>query len=143
MKTHRRHNVLGILDIYGFEAFQHNGFEQFIINYANEKLQQVFIETCFKVEQEEYLSEGVEWTQVGFFSNSVICQLIEQSSSGVFSVCDEFSAKLPGVSTTALDQSFLTELSSRLRSHPHYESNTPENGEERNVANPVPADSFR
>ena len=132
------------MDIYGFEAFQHNGFEQFIINYANEKLQQVFIDICFKVEQEEYLSEGVEWTQVGFFSNSVICQLIEQSSSGVFSVCDEFSAKLlAAVSTSTLDQSFLTELSSRLRSHPHYESNTPENGEERNLTNPVPADSFR
>ena len=62
--SHKKPHVLGILDIYGFEAFQHNGFEQLLINYANEKLQQMFIETCFKAEQEEYLSEGVEWAQV-------------------------------------------------------------------------------
>ena len=64
VKTHRKHKALGILDLYGFEAFQQNSFEQFIINYANEKLQQVFIEATLAHEQEEYLSEGVEWTQV-------------------------------------------------------------------------------
>ena len=75
--THKKPHVLGILDIYGFEAFQQNGFEQLLINYANERLQQLFIDTSFKAEQEEYLSEGVEWTQVGFFSNAVICQLMD------------------------------------------------------------------
>ena len=135
---------MGILDIYGFEAFQQNGFEQFIINYANEKLQQVFIETSFKKEQEEYLSEGVEWIQVGFFSNSVICQLMEQSSSGVFSLCDEFSGQVNGATLREeTDMAFLTEMNARLCSHPHYEQSQIENGEERNVANPVPADSFR
>ena len=67
VKTHRKHKALGILDLYGFEAFQQNSFEQFIINYANEKLQQVFIEATLAHEQEEYLSEGVEWTQVPVF----------------------------------------------------------------------------
>ena len=70
VKTHRKHKALGILDLYGFEAFQQNSFEQFIINYANEKLQQVFIEATLAHEQEEYLSEGVEWTQVPVFDTS-------------------------------------------------------------------------
>ena len=43
--------TLGILDIYGFEIFQKNGFEQFCINYVNEKLQQIFIELTLKAEQ--------------------------------------------------------------------------------------------
>ena len=43
--------TLGILDIYGFEIFQNNGFEQFCINYVNEKLQQIFIELTLKAEQ--------------------------------------------------------------------------------------------
>ena len=55
MTAHRRPHMMGILDMYGFEAFQHNGFEQLLINYANEKLQQMFIESSFKQEQEEYL----------------------------------------------------------------------------------------
>ena len=42
---------IGILDIYGFEIFQKNGFEQFCINYVNEKLQQIFIELTLKAEQ--------------------------------------------------------------------------------------------
>ena len=55
-----RKNVMGLLDIYGFEIFEQNGFEQFCINYCNEKLQQLFIELTLKSEQEEYLKEGIE-----------------------------------------------------------------------------------
>ena len=51
---------MGLLDIYGFEIFGTNGFEQFCINYCNEKLQQLFIELTLKSEQEEYLREGIE-----------------------------------------------------------------------------------
>lgn len=52
--------MIGLLDIYGFEIFKSNGFEQFCINYCNEKLQQLFIELTLKQEQEEYRAEGIE-----------------------------------------------------------------------------------
>ena len=150
VKTHRKHKVLGILDIYGFEAFQQNGFEQFIINFANEKLQQVFIDCLLKQEQEEYLAEGVEWTQVGFFSNAVICHLIEQGSHGIFTQLDEASVHLPtrqngaNSSNSLLDEDFLEHLNSSLCSHPHYEPPGPASGRDvAKEANPVPAHSFR
>jgi len=148
--AHRRPHMMGILDMYGFEAFQHNGFEQLLINYANEKLQQMFIESSFKQEQEEYLSEGVEWNQVGFFSNSVICQLIDTSSRGVFSLLDEFSLgpRSNGAissHSTCQDQDFLDEMNVVLESHPHYEPSSQASNNEPGelVNNPVPSHSFR
>ena len=149
VKSHRRHHVLGILDIYGFEAFQQNGFEQLLINYANEKLQQMFIENCFKLEQEEYLTEGVEWVQVGFFSNSAICSMIDSSNSGLFSLLDEFTFRnSSGVSNGAnsqplsMDQVYLDEINTILGPHPHYEPSS-EHGDDSSGTNPVPIDSFR
>ena len=59
---------------------QKNSFEQFIINYCNEKLQQIFIELTLKEEQEEYISEGIQWVNVDYFNNAIICQLIEDVS---------------------------------------------------------------
>ena len=60
----RDSTVIGVLDIYGFEIFDNNSFEQLCINYCNEKLQQLFIELVLKQEQEEYKREGIEWVQV-------------------------------------------------------------------------------
>lgn len=60
---------------------QNNSFEQFIINYCNEKLQQIFIELTLREEQEEYIQEGIEWIHIDYFDNEVICNLIED-------VCD-------------------------------------------------------
>jgi myosin I len=76
--------VIGILDIYGFEIFQKNSFEQFCINFCNEKLQQLFIHLTLQSEQEEYLREGIQWEPVTYFDNQVICDLIEEKHKGPF-----------------------------------------------------------
>ncbi|CAI5793148.1 unconventional myosin-Ie isoform X1 [Podarcis lilfordi] len=75
-KDHEEYNI-GVLDIYGFEIFQKNGFEQFCINFVNEKLQQIFIELTLKAEQEEYVQEGIRWTPIDYFNNKIVCDLIE------------------------------------------------------------------
>lgn len=65
MKPQVAHSfVIGVLDIYGFEIFDNNSFEQLCINYVNEKLQQIFIELTLKAEQEEYVREQIKWTPI-------------------------------------------------------------------------------
>lgn len=78
-----------ILDIYGFESFVKNSFEQLCINYANERLQQYFNRHLFKLEQEEYISEGIDWTQVEFEDNQECLELIEKRPLGLISLLDE------------------------------------------------------
>ena len=70
-QTHQNCTVIGVLDIYGFEVFENNSFEQFCINYCNEKLQQLFIELVLKQQQDEYKREGIEWVHVDYFNNQV------------------------------------------------------------------------
>ena len=73
---------IGVLDIYGFEVFDTNGFEQFLINYCNEKLQRHFNRHLFEVEQNLYASEGVDWSYISFNDNRPCLELIEGSGSG-------------------------------------------------------------
>jgi myosin-1 len=87
--------VIGVLDIYGFEIFENNGFEQFCINFVNEKLQQYFIELTLKAEQEEYKEEGISWTPIEYFNNKIVCELIEgKNPPGIFSVLDDVCATM-------------------------------------------------
>ncbi|XP_078061020.1 unconventional myosin-Ic-like, partial [Mustelus asterias] len=111
-----RPNVIGLLDIYGFEVFQHNSFEQFCINYCNEKLQQLFIELTLKSEQEEYEAEGIAWEPVQYFNNKIICDLVEEKHKGIISILDEECLR-PGDAT---DLTFLEKLEETVGKHPHF-----------------------
>ncbi|KAM4561643.1 unconventional myosin-Ib isoform 1-T1 [Fundulus diaphanus] len=113
-----RHKVMGVLDIYGFEIFEDNSFEQFIINYCNEKLQQIFIELTLREEQEEYVREGIEWTNIEYFNNAVICDLIENNQNGILAMLDEECLR-PG---TVTDETFLDKLNTICAEHQHFES---------------------
>ncbi|KAI4374721.1 hypothetical protein MLD38_012684 [Melastoma candidum] len=79
---------INILDICGFESFQRNSFEQFCINYANERLQQHFHRHLFKLEQEEYETDGIYWTKVDFEDNQDCLNLIEKRPLGILSLGD-------------------------------------------------------
>jgi len=81
--------VLGILDIFGFEIFELNSFEQLCINFTNEKLQQHFNNHIFKIEQQEYQKEGINWESIDFVDNMRTIDLIEKSQGSIFSVLEE------------------------------------------------------
>eukprot|EP00878_Enallax_costatus_P022226 GHUV01023569.1.p1 GENE.GHUV01023569.1~~GHUV01023569.1.p1 ORF type:complete len:1540 (+),score=641.95 GHUV01023569.1:53-4672(+) len=99
---------IAILDIYGFEQFQINSFEQLCINYANERLQQQFTRHLFTLEQEEYQAEGIDWTKVEWIDNQACVEVIEGKTSGlgVLSVLDG-QCQLKGTGT---DEAFINEL---------------------------------
>uniref|UniRef100_A0A2K5LIN1 Unconventional myosin-Ib n=1 Tax=Cercocebus atys TaxID=9531 RepID=A0A2K5LIN1_CERAT len=117
-QTKVRKKVMGVLDIYGFEIFEDNSFEQFIINYCNEKLQQIFIELTLKEEQEEYIREDIEWTHIDYFNNAIICDLIENNTNGILAMLDEECLR-PG---TVTDETFLEKLNQVCATHQHFES---------------------
>ncbi|CAH1796060.1 unnamed protein product [Owenia fusiformis] len=122
VKTHDEINI-GILDIYGFEIFQKNGFEQFCINYVNEKLQQIFIELTLKAEQEEYVQEGIKWKPIEYFNNKIVCDLIESKSPpGIMCVLDDVCATMHAQGEGA-DEKALLKLAQAVGSHQHYNGN--------------------
>ncbi|KAI1462207.1 putative myosin MYO2 [Annulohypoxylon moriforme] len=97
-------SFIGVLDIYGFEHFAKNSFEQFCINYANEKLQQQFNSHVFRLEQEEYVREQIDWKFIEFSDNQPCIDLIE-GRLGILSLLDEES-RLP----MGADEQFVTKL---------------------------------
>ncbi|XP_016021298.2 unconventional myosin-Ia [Rousettus aegyptiacus] len=123
--TEEKKKVMGVLDIYGFEILEDNSFEQFVINYCNEKLQQVFIEITLKEEQEEYQKEGILWKKVDYFDNDIICNLIEHNQRGILAMLDEECLR-PGVVS---DSTFLAKLNQLFSKHSHYESKVTQNAQ--------------
>ncbi|KAJ4745293.1 Myosin-2 [Rhynchospora pubera] len=108
---------ISILDIYGFESFHKNGFEQFCINYANERLQQHFNRHLFKLEQEEYVDDGIDWTRVEFVDNTDCLNLFEKKPLGLFSLLDEEST-FP----KATDLTFANKITEHLNSNPCFKA---------------------
>lgn len=104
---------IGVLDIYGFEHFTKNSFEQFCINYANEKLQQEFNQHVFKLEQEEYIREQIDWKFIDFSDNQLCIDLIE-GKMGILSLLDEES-RLPMGS----DEQFANKLHHNFHNNHH------------------------
>lgn len=96
---------IGILDIYGFEVMDNNSFEQFCINYANEKLQNMFVQQALEVEQALYMMEDIDWSFVKYVDNKACLEAIESKLNGILTLLDEES-RLPAGS----DSSFITKL---------------------------------
>ena len=84
---------IGLLDVYGFESFVHNTYEQLCINFANEKLQQFFLKFIFKAEEDLYTFENVSWTRIEYQDNQGCIDLIEKSPTGIMRLLDETCKK--------------------------------------------------
>ncbi|NXV40757.1 MYO19 protein, partial [Uria aalge] len=82
-------SFIGLLDVYGFEAFPENNLEQLCINYANEKLQQHFVAHYLKAQQEEYAAEGLQWSFINYQDNQHCLDLIEGNPLSIFSLLNE------------------------------------------------------
>ncbi|XP_076828532.1 unconventional myosin-IXb isoform X2 [Brachyhypopomus gauderio] len=95
---------VGILDIFGFEDFKTNSFEQFCINYANEQLQHYTSHHIFRLEQEEYLAEGITWTTVDYTDNIGCINLICKKPTGLLYLLDEESSFPHATDNTLLEK---------------------------------------
>ena len=84
-----RGTFIGVLDIFGFEIFEKNTFEQMCINFANEKLQQHFNRHTFKEEEQVYLSEQIPYTKINFIDNQPVLDLLEKKPWGILVMLDE------------------------------------------------------
>jgi len=82
-------NAIGVLDIFGFEIFEHNSFEQLCINFCNEKLQQHFNAHVFKQEEKCYIAEGIDYSEVEFEDNQDVLDVIEKAPTGILIVLDD------------------------------------------------------
>uniref|UniRef100_A0AAQ5XLF5 Myosin X, like 1 n=1 Tax=Amphiprion ocellaris TaxID=80972 RepID=A0AAQ5XLF5_AMPOC len=105
---------IGILDIFGFENFEVNRFEQFNINYANEKLQEYFNKHIFSLEQLEYNREGIQWEAIDWMDNAECLDLIEKKL-GMLALINEESRFPKGTDYTLLEK-----LHSRHATNPYY-----------------------
>ncbi|XP_077389347.1 unconventional myosin-Va isoform X1 [Festucalex cinctus] len=112
----RTKTFIGVLDIYGFETFERNSFEQFCINYANEKLQQQFNRHVFHLEQEEYVREELTWSRIEFSDNQQCIHLIE-GQLGLLDLLDEECRMPKGSDDSWVQKLYDQHLSNRGHTH--------------------------
>ena len=96
---------VGLLDIFGFENFKFNSFEQLCINFCNEKLQQFFLTCVFKAEEEMHIKEGVPWKDIEFADNQPAIELLEKPPQGILRLLDS-QCKAP----KANDETYMAEV---------------------------------
>ncbi|CAA7050109.1 unnamed protein product [Microthlaspi erraticum] len=108
-------HLIGVLDIYGFESFKTNSFEQFCINLTNEKLQQHFNQHVFKMEQDEYNKEEIDWSYIEFVDNQDILDLIEKSPGGIISLLNE-ACMFP----RSTHETFAEKMYQTFKDHKHF-----------------------
>ncbi|KYQ91225.1 myosin-5b [Tieghemostelium lacteum] len=116
-------SFIGVLDIYGFESFDQNGLNQFCINYANEKLQQLFNQHVFKEEQQEYIKEKIDWSYIDFNDNQDTLDLIEKKPICIITLLDE-ETMFPKATSQSLANKFISKLSSHSKFEKPRFSNT-------------------
>lgn len=112
---------IAVLDIFGFEEFDVNLFEQFCINYANEKLQFQFIQDILLTEQQAHIQEGIAWNAIDYKDNSLCLELLEQRPNGIFSLLDE-ECIIPKGS----DPGFARKMYLQLQQHVHFSASRKE-----------------
>ncbi|XP_056315904.1 unconventional myosin-VIIa isoform X1 [Danio aesculapii] len=100
---HVRHSI-GLLDIFGFENFKNNSFEQLCINFANEQLQQFFVKHVFKLEQQEYAREDIVWKNIEFNDNQSTLDVLAIKSLNILALIDEESRFPKGTDVTMLNK---------------------------------------
>ncbi|EEC47670.1 predicted protein, partial [Phaeodactylum tricornutum CCAP 1055/1] len=110
---------IGVLDIFGFETFETNSFEQLCINYTNEALQQQFNKYVFKLEQQEYEKEGIMWKFISFPDNQDVLDLIDKKHTGVLALLDE-QCILP----RSTDEKYTRYLYGRCDNHPRFNASS-------------------
>eukprot|EP01114_Cavostelium_apophysatum_P016651 TRINITY_DN4783_c0_g1_i3.p1 TRINITY_DN4783_c0_g1~~TRINITY_DN4783_c0_g1_i3.p1 ORF type:complete len:1580 (-),score=460.18 TRINITY_DN4783_c0_g1_i3:46-4674(-) len=110
---------IGVLDIYGFESFVTNSFEQFCINFANEKLQQHFNQTVFSLEQKEYEKEEIDWSYIDFNDNQECLDLLEKKPICVLSILDE-ECKFPKSTAETFAQKLYANFIHK-KHHPYFD----------------------